>query len=274
MAIRVDFLSLTSVDVCISEISCVERRWKNKWENEYPDGRDQNVLSFTLKGHKRLFEPNSSEPRFDVHGPCAFFIAAGVPYISRSAASNEEEEGHTVCIKFKITDRNGEPVIINEGQLCFRDLDVEFFEIRLRKVMTAYMQANTNILALKREIYHLLEELVITLQNEHRITHGFNNLLPAIRYIEKNLNSNATVADLAKMCLMSNSYFYKRFREYPGGMCLTDYRNKMRVEKAKELLESSLWSISLISQSLGFYDTSHFYRVFKKHTGETPKAKK
>ncbi len=274
MAKHVEFLSLTSVDVCISEISCVERQWKNKWENEYADGRDQNVLSFTLKGHKRLFVPGESKPKFDVHGPCAFFIPSGVPYISRSAAPSEEETGHTVCIKFKMTDQDGEPIIIKEGHLCFKEIDIDFFERRLRKVMTAYMQANTNILALKREIYNLLEELVENTRNDLRLEHGFHNLLPAIRYLEKNLSSDASVGDLAKMCLMSSSYFYKRFKEYTGGMCLTDYRNKMRVEKAKELLESSLWNVSLIAQTLGFYDTSHFYRVFKKHTGETPKIKK
>ncbi len=270
---RIPFVSLASTDVCISEISCVERQWKNKWENEYILGRDQNVLSFTFKGSKRIYLPGESEPIFQAQSPVAFFISSGSPYISRSS-SYDNELGHTVCIKFKLTDQDGNPIQIEDGYLCFKELDSESFESLLQKVMEIYMRATTNTLSLKCEIYHILEKLVGMLQNEERINTGYHNLLPAIRHLEKNLSSNATVGDLAKMCIMSNSYFYKQFKEYTGGMCLTDYRNKLRVEKAKELLESSLWSISLIAQTLGFYDTSHFYRVYKKHTGETPKIKK
>ncbi len=273
MSKKISFVSLASTDVCISEISCVERQWKNKWENEYITGRDQNVLSFTLSGKKRLYLPNEKDTFFEIDSPAAFFISAGVPYISRSA-SPDEESGRTICIKFKLTDQYGKPVQIEESCICFRELDLESFESLLKKVMSVYMRANTNTLSIKREIYHVLEKLVSLLQNEQRLQTGYHNLMPAIKYIEKNLNSNATVGDLAKMCLMSSSYFYKKFKEYTGGLCLTDYRNKLRVEKAKELLESSLWSISLIAQTLGFYDTSHFYRVYRKHTGETPKIKK
>lgn len=273
MANKIDFLSLSSTDVCISEISCVERHWKNKWENEYPSGRDQNVLSFTLKGHKRLYLPDESEPIFDVDSPAAFLISTNSPYISRSV-SPKAQDGHIVCIKFKLTDQNGEAIKINEKYLCFKELDAQSFESSLNEIMDLYVRANTNTLAIKREVYHLLEKLVILSQNEQRLQEGFHNLSPAIKYLEKNLSSNVSVSDLAKMCIMSNSYFYKQFKLYTGGLCLTDYRNKMRVEKAKELLKSSLYSISLIAQTLGFYDVSHFYRVFKKHTGETPKLSK
>lgn len=268
------FVSLSDADINISDISCEERHWKSKWENEYPSGRDQNVLSFTFDGNKRLFLPGSDTPMFDVKGPSAFFIAHHNPYISKSSVEDEGEEGRTICIKFRLTDKRGELLPISDKYLCWDSLDVEMFSHLFEKVMSAYLETETNNLALKSALYRLLSELVISLRTEYRSYHGFDDLFPALEFVDKNLSKNISVDELAKMCFMSNSYFCKRFKEYSGGDCFTEYRNKMRIKKATELLDSSSCTINMIARTLGFYDTSHFYRVYKKYTGKTPKVHK
>ncbi|MBQ2118450.1 MAG: helix-turn-helix domain-containing protein, partial [Clostridia bacterium] len=65
--------------------------------------------------------------------------------------------------------------------------------------------------------------------------------------------------------------FRARFKQFSGGLSPSEYRNRLRVRKAQELLSSSLWTTDLIAETLGFYDTSHFYRIYKKYTGKTPK---
>jgi AraC-like DNA-binding protein len=99
----------------------------------------------------------------------------------------------------------------------------------------------------------------------------FHAILPAIQYIEEHPSENTTVPELAAMCFLSESYFRARFRAF-AGCSPTDYRNRLRVGKAKELLQSSLWTTDLIAEALGFYDTSHFYRVYKRVTGQTPRG--
>lgn len=48
------------------------------------------------------------------------------------------------------------------------------------------------------------------------------------------------------------------------------YLNKIRIEKAKELLLSTDEKIVDISQMVGFENTNHFIRLFKEKTGVTP----
>lgn len=62
-----------------------------------------------------------------------------------------------------------------------------------------------------------------------------------------------------------SSYFSKHTREGFSG-----YLNKIRIEKACELLQKGTLSISEISALIGYSDHSYFCRVFKKITGNTP----
>ncbi len=48
------------------------------------------------------------------------------------------------------------------------------------------------------------------------------------------------------------------------------YLNKVRIEKAKELLLSTDEKIVDISQMVGIENTNHFIRLFKEKTGVTP----
>jgi len=54
------------------------------------------------------------------------------------------------------------------------------------------------------------------------------------------------------------------------GFSVNEYRNLARVRKAKELLANSGYSITEISEILGFESITYFERVFKKHTDVTP----
>ena len=53
-------------------------------------------------------------------------------------------------------------------------------------------------------------------------------------------------------------------------MAPTQYLRKLRMERALELLETSLLSIKEIAAKVGYNDSSHFMREFKKSYGSTP----
>jgi two-component system response regulator YesN len=48
------------------------------------------------------------------------------------------------------------------------------------------------------------------------------------------------------------------------------YINRLKVEKACQMLQSGDISPSLISDFLNFYSLPYFYKVFKEYTGMTP----
>ena len=97
-----------------------------------------------------------------------------------------------------------------------------------------------------------------------------NKLLqPALVYIKKHPQEKITLSKMAALCSISTSYFSKLFSKEDLGN-LSDYVNRTKMERAKELLISTDWPIGAIAENLGFDDCGYFIKVFKRETGKTP----
>lgn len=87
-----------------------------------------------------------------------------------------------------------------------------------------------------------------------------------MRYIENNLRSEITVTGLCNYFGISRTSFYEL-----SSQCLDcsvmQYIKRIRIEKAKKLLQETELSITEISEQIGFMDYNYFMRVFKKETG-------
>ncbi len=83
-------------------------------------------------------------------------------------------------------------------------------------------------------------------------------------------NFEMSVDAISKEMHMSRSAFQKKFIQY-FGISPIQYRVEKRLKKAKLLLETTDMPIKEISDALGFYDTTYFYKVFKKTYSITPK---
>ena len=97
-----------------------------------------------------------------------------------------------------------------------------------------------------------------------------NKLLqPALLYIKKHPQEKITLYKMASLCSISTSYFSKLFSKENLGN-LSDYVNRTKMERAKELLVSTDWSIGAIAENMGFDDCGYFIKVFKHETNRTP----
>lgn len=91
----------------------------------------------------------------------------------------------------------------------------------------------------------------------------------AIQYIENNYMNKLSLEDIAYRSFLSKSYFSQLFKEVTG-MCFSTYCQKVRVEKACEMLSSTDETIQSVAEKAGFTDMKFFYNVFKRFTGEIP----
>ena len=92
---------------------------------------------------------------------------------------------------------------------------------------------------------------------------------PAVVYIEKHLHEMIPMHEMASLCHLSRSYFSRLF-QHDIGENYTDYVNRRKVERAKELLRGTPDSVSAIASALGFMDVSYFVKLFKRFEGVTP----
>ena len=82
-------------------------------------------------------------------------------------------------------------------------------------------------------------------------------------YLENNLNQELSVDELASSVNLSPSRLRHLFRE-EAGISLARYIKLVRMQKAKELLESTFLNVKQIMFQVGLKDESHFVRNFKR----------
>jgi AraC-like DNA-binding protein len=93
----------------------------------------------------------------------------------------------------------------------------------------------------------------------------------ALAHIHEAYATPVSVAELAALVSLTPNYFGERFaREL--GMPVHAYLNRLRVEKARELLERTDDDVTAIALGVGFDTCSYFGKIFRQHTGHTPRA--
>lgn len=94
-------------------------------------------------------------------------------------------------------------------------------------------------------------------------------LLPALDFIANNYQRNLTLAEVAKHCNFSPSYFCKLFKQYTRKN-YSEYLIYIRISNAEKLLLSTDLPITEIGESCGFATSSYFIKHFKKQKGISP----
>jgi len=90
-----------------------------------------------------------------------------------------------------------------------------------------------------------------------------------LQYIQKHLEENICVADLASQQHMSVSTYNKYFVQATG-IPPAEYVLRQKIEKAKELLATTTLPITEISYKYGFSSSQYFSTVFKRFSTMSP----
>lgn len=90
-----------------------------------------------------------------------------------------------------------------------------------------------------------------------------------INYIENNYTENFDAETLSDICYLSRVQMFRLFKKETGDTPI-DYRNKLRIKKAQQLIQSGGCTIKEISDMLGFENIYYFSRTFKKYVGMPP----
>lgn len=153
------------------------------------------------------------------------------------------------------------------------------------KVFQIYGEESVEILKLHRMVgniynfnhfhdyFHSLESLLFLLNDyvkRMRSVHNDRNEMQrAISYIHEHYQENLNMAMVSNYVSLNYSYFSQTFKEFTGE-AFVGYLRKLRIHKAKELLESTDMKVYEISAKAGFENVKHFTRVFREMEGIAP----
>lgn len=148
-------------------------------------------------------------------------------------------------------------------------------EVDLKSLEEAYFQTKV----LNEEQYQAFISLLnqfsehLALLSNSILLEDEEKELPVIskakRFIKENLEEGLTLQDVASSINCSASYFCKMFKETTG-MTFLDYLSRLRIEKAKNMLNNPHKRITEIAYDVGFQSISQFNRSFSKIVGTSP----
>lgn len=127
-----------------------------------------------------------------------------------------------------------------------------------------------NISQVTEYFSHLFDEIDEKINEKKSIVKSNDVVNKVIELIKKDfLDPNMTIYTISDIVDMSPVYLGRIFKKYTS-KSVAEFINELRIEKAKELLETTNKSINDISTYLGFTNSNYFYTLYKKLNGMTP----
>ena len=117
-------------------------------------------------------------------------------------------------------------------------------------------------------LYRMVDDMAGQIFSFNGVRHA-SALKRAESYILKNLTRKIGLKEIAKASGFSAPYFSTIFKEEMGEN-LSNYLNRLRVEKACYMLVNTNQPLSKIAGECGFEDQSWFSKIFKAYTGTSP----
>lgn len=114
---------------------------------------------------------------------------------------------------------------------------------------------------------YLQEAVDVHEQANQRDVH--RNILAAADYIREHYRENMSLNFVSTRYYITSSYFSSMFKEIIGEN-FVEFLTRIRMEKAKEMLENTALKVGQISEMVGYADNRYFSKLFKKHTGLMP----
>lgn len=135
---------------------------------------------------------------------------------------------------------------------------------------------------LKKEVSEFcsLDSLIEYLCNYIDIIHGYTSdedtkmsdsvIKDMENYIQEYYYCDISLEDLAKKRYFMNPNYLSRLFKAEKKQSFSSFLLMTRMSKAKQLLANKDLSIAIIANLVGYNNTSHFIRLFKKYYGRTP----
>lgn len=112
-------------------------------------------------------------------------------------------------------------------------------------------------------------EFILPDHNSDNWTINSDKVIEVIKFIHENFDKRITLKEASDIACMTEQSFCRFFKSRTK-KSFSQYVEDLRVAHAKKMLIEMDTPISDIAYSCGYKSSSHFCKVFKDHTGQTP----
>ncbi len=198
------------------------------------------------------------------------YLAQDVEYYSEW---NPQMEAEHMIFVFDMIDINGRSVCLrDELDILVADKKGKFYSY-FRDLCALYTKESVQTTAtMKGVFYQFLSELIDTmLHGDVQLNEEDSLIYPGIEYIREHYLENFKVEKLAELCNVSEPTFRRVFKYYCGESPMR-YKNRLKLDHAKKLLETGLYTVAEVAEITNFSDISYFTKSFKALFGRKPSS--
>ncbi|WP_198559871.1 GlxA family transcriptional regulator [Colwellia sp. 12G3] len=176
---------------------------------------------------------------------------------------------HLYKKRYPLTQLKFDRLIIEQGNIITASAATSHFQLGLlllkRFIPEHILQQTAKTMLIDTRKINISPEQLLSQAREHN-----NKLIQdAQEWISQHINEAFTVQELSKTLATSERTLIRKFKEVLAITPLK-YVQKLRINKAKYLLETSDLNLDRIIEKVGYKDRSTFSKLFSQHTGIPP----
>lgn len=262
----ISFDKLYNTEFYISEPMSKPQYWAFRGNTYNSIGKPK--ISHTLLWFKNCSGRviDSSGTVLEVEKNQLVYTAKGSEYEIRFMDTSPERED-TIVIHFQMTDKEGRDICpVFKPVVCMKNVDSSF-AMDIEMLSEEFKKNIVCIPKAQSIIYNILSD-ICQKQKKKSTKDKYSCIRKGIELLEQ--NSDLSITEIAQKCGVSECYFRRLFENYSGESPMS-FRQRHRIEKAKQLIISDEhYTMGEIAQELGFSDIYHFSKTFKKFCGVSP----
>jgi len=257
----------------VAGITPIEKNGPLDFHVDRPNGMRGWIINLTVEGQGKVFDGRNS---FIVDpGDLILFPPQAIHYYGREVTA-EKWWHRWIYFQPRAYWRNwlnwtnhiqGVFLLRNKNKDFFQELFRMFIEVEDLSGQTDNLSVD---LAMNR-LEHLLL-LCARMDSKPRMSAPPDErVLSACNLISENLDKPLSVEEISGSVCLSSSRLSHLFRKQVG-MGIVQWRDSQRIQYAMQMLRVTNVPIKSLSQMVGYDDPLYFSRVFRRHTGMSPRT--
>lgn len=253
---------LINSDFNLAFLNALRQFWRGKREFSCLGKPKEQCLLLLLDGCRATYTDKAGHSLTGESGDIIY-----VPRTSEYRAvfhDFEDDTASTVGVNFLLFSSDGVPLRLSE-----RIEVIHPASRTVREVLRRLSDEEAALDTLQKRI--LLLEALHALSQSNRESGYPALILPGLRILTEHPEQMTPIGELARLSNVSEVYFRKHFKA-AFGVSPVEYRNRLRLERARDYLEYGDVSVQEISDMMGYATVSHFIKAFRRAYGASPLA--